>query len=162
LGTFKLGVNAIKIFTLHQGTLGSVGIDPHAVGLVLLTSLVDIGFLGIFCLELLLDRGLNRTLEMGLAGEEGGTLGLEISVNLFGKVVVVPSLLVCLESNGIKRVPKFAKEETSVSPLSPNSGCYGRVTYPISSLPRLSLASRASCFAYSSSMFALERIKDEP
>jgi hypothetical protein len=39
---------------------------------------------------------------MRLAGEEGGALGLEISVDLFGKVAVVSSLFVCLESNGIK------------------------------------------------------------
>jgi len=39
---------------------------------------------------------------MRLAGEEGGALCLEISVNLFGKVSVVSSLLVCLKSNGIE------------------------------------------------------------
>jgi len=102
LGALELGVNAIEVFTLHQGALGSVGIDPHAVGLILLPSLVDVGFLGIFGLELFLDRGLEGTLEMGLAGEEDGTLSLEISVNLFGKVGVERSLLVRLESNGIE------------------------------------------------------------
>jgi len=39
---------------------------------------------------------------MGLAGEEGGALCLEISVDLFGNVAVVSSLLVCLKSNGIE------------------------------------------------------------
>jgi len=41
--------------------------------------------------------------------------------------------------------------------VSSNSRYNGRMTYPISSLPSCSLASFASCFAYSSSMFALER-----
>jgi len=102
LGAFEFGVNAIEVLALHQGALGSVGIDPHAVGFVLLPSLVDVGLLGIFCLELLLDRGLDGSFEMRLAGEECGTLRLEISVNLFGEVAVVSSLFVCLESNGIK------------------------------------------------------------
>jgi len=44
---------------------------------------------------------------------------------------------------------------------SSNSRYYGRMTYPISSLPRLSLASRVSCFAYSSSMFALRSVENE-
>ena len=92
---------------------------------------------------------------MSLAGEEGGTLGLEVGANLFGKVAVVSSLLVCLESDGIKRISQFAGEEAGVNALF-NSRYCGRMTYPISSLPRLSLASRASCFAYSSSMLALK------
>lgn len=102
MGTFELGVNAIEVFALHQGALCSVGIDPHAVGFVLLPSFIDIGFLGSFCLELFLDRGLDGTLEMGLAGEEGGALSLKIGVNLFGKVSMEPSLLVRFESNGIE------------------------------------------------------------
>ena len=102
LGTFELRVNTIKVLALHQGTLGSIGIDPHAVGFVLLASLVNVGLLGLFCLVLLLDRGLDGTLEVSLAGEEGGTLSLEIGVNLLGKVCVEPSLLVRLESNCIK------------------------------------------------------------
>ena len=141
--------------------MGSVGIDPDAVGLVLLSGLVNVGFLGIFRLELFLDRGLEGTLEMCLAGEEGGTLSLEISVNLFGKVGVEGSLLVRLESNGIERVSKFAGEETSVNG-SPDPRWCGWMTYPTSSLPRFCLASFASCFAYSSSMFALEGSKSEP
>jgi len=61
-----------------------------------------VGFLGTFCLELFLDRGLDSALEMRLAGEEGGAWRLELCVNLFGEVDVMSSLLVCLESNGIK------------------------------------------------------------
>lgn len=38
---------------------------------------------------------------------------------------------------------------------------YVTMTYPISSLPKCSLASLASCFAYSSSMFALEGAESE-
>jgi len=45
---------------------------------------------------------------------------------------------------------------------SSNSRYNGRMTYPISSLPRCSFASFASCFVYSSSMFALENTEDEP
>ena len=102
LGALELGVNTIEVFALHQGALGSVGVDPHAVGFVLLPSLIDVGLLCIFCLELFLDRGLDGAFEMRLAGEEGGALRLEICVNLFGNVAVVSSLLVCLKSNGIK------------------------------------------------------------
>lgn len=40
--------------------------------------------------------------------------------------------------------------------------CTGnRMTYPTSSLPRFILASFASCFAYSSSIFALESVEGE-
>jgi len=59
-------------------------------------------FLGIFCLELFLDRGLDGALETRLASEESGTLSFEISANSFSKVAMEPSLLVCLESNGIE------------------------------------------------------------
>ena len=145
---------------MHQCALGSVGVDPHAVGFIFLPSLVDVGFLGIFCLELFLDRGLDGAFEMSLTGEEGGALRLEIGVNLFGKVAVVSSLLICLKPNGIKRISQFAGEGTGVN-ASSNSNYCGRMTYPISSLPRLSLASLVSCFAYSSSMFALRSIEDE-
>jgi hypothetical protein len=86
LSSFELGSNAIEVPALHQGTLRSVGIDPHAVGFVLLPGLVYVGFLRIFGLVLFFDHSLDATLELSLAGEEGRTLSLEIGVNLFGEV----------------------------------------------------------------------------
>jgi len=44
--------------------------------------------------------------------------------------------------------------------VQPEALC--RMTHPTSSLPRFSFASLASCFAYSSSMFALEGTEGEP
>ena len=80
---------------------------------------------------------------------------------MLGKVPVVSGLLVCLESNGIERISQLAGEEAGVN-ASSNTRYYGTMTYPISSLPRLSLASRVSCFANSSSRFALRGFEGEP
>jgi len=108
LCAFEFGRDALEILALDKGTLGRVSVDAETILLVFLAGLVDVGFLGLFRLELLLDCGLIALTMLGLASDKGGDGNFEFISNLMCELDVEGGLLFCLLSQRIDRVSEFA------------------------------------------------------
>ncbi len=159
LRTFEFDGNALEILALDEGALGGVGVDAETILLVFLASLVDVAFLRLLCLELFLDRSLITFTMLGLTSDERGGGVFELVADLLSELQMEGGLLVRLLAESVERVSKLASRGGSVRRGGGGPKVDGR-TYPISSLPKVTLVSLARRFAYSSSMAALKEERE--
>lgn len=102
LSTLKFKLNLVEIFALHEGALGSVGVDLYAICFVLLAGFVDVPFLCLFGLELLLDSCLIGALVVELLVEEDTGLTFQICFELLCDVEMEARLPLCLNTKGVQ------------------------------------------------------------
>jgi hypothetical protein len=114
LRSFEFDGNALEILALHEGALGSVGVNAETILLVFLASLVDVAFLRLLCLELFLDRSLIYFTMLSLTGNERGDGVFELVANLLSELQMKGGLLVRLLAKSVERVSKLASRGGSV------------------------------------------------